>query len=541
MSVDFRQRKPAELARMVWRRKWLIVLPTAVVTAAFAYVVWRLPNVYESTTLLTVRPASIATAGVAQLSDSDLTLRINNIGQEVTSRSSLEPLIERYGLYARERARGASMDELVERMRTRDLRITLNTSRNDITNGFVIAFRGQEPRSTQAVTEALAAKYVSTQTKAAGDEASLTLEFFKDRLDQEKQKLDEIDTRRLRAMQQNLTSLPSQTQALVGQLAGLREEQKARITEIGRINDQIAYLNRIASDLAKANGQDVEAIVAQMQDPKSTSAYAELTRTKAALEAQKQDLGLTFKPAAPEMKSVQKQIDEIQRQMDEMVEEHKHKVEETRTRLENRIDPRVNSYRADIVRFQNEAKRQQALLDRVEGDIATVGARINEVPSTEVQLEAIQREYQTEKAIYDQMVEQKNRAEIGSEVASRAQGESIAVIDPASLPQQPVAPNRPGLVLVGLVAGFAVGVALAAAFEVPRLMTVQTAEDAEHYTGLPVLVTVPVLLTAREQRNRKARRAALALAAVVATVLSAPALAFVLSRLNIIEMFANRG
>jgi uncharacterized protein involved in exopolysaccharide biosynthesis len=478
---------------------------------------------------------------VTQLSDSDLTLRINNIGQEVTSRSSLEPLIERYDLYARDRARGASMDELVERMRARDLKITLNTSRNDITNGFLISFRGQEPRSTQAVTEALAAKYVSTQTKAAGEEATLTVGFFNERLAQEKQKLDEIDQRRLRAMQQNLSSLPSQTQALVGQMAGLREEQKARITEIGRLNDQVAYLNRLASDLAKSTSQDVEAVLAQMQDPKSTSAYAELTRTKAALEAQKQDLALTFKPAAPEMRSVQKQLEEIQRQMDEMVEEHKHKVAETRTRLENRIDPRVNSYKGDIVRIQGEIKRQQALLDRAEAELVSVGARINEVPGTEVQLEAIQREYETEKSLYDQIVAQQNRAETMSQVANRAQGESIAVIDPASLPQQPVAPNRPALMLIGLLAGFACGVALSAAFEVPRLLTIQTAEDAQHYTGLPVLVTVPMLLTPREQRNLKARRAALALAAVVATVLSAPALAFVLSRLHIIEMFANRG
>jgi polysaccharide chain length determinant protein (PEP-CTERM system associated) len=541
MSVEFRQRKPAELARMIWRRKWLIVLPAAAVSVAVAAVVWRLPNVYESTTLLTVRPASIATSVVTQLSDSDLTLRINNIGQEVTSRSSLEPLIERYGLYPRERARGASMEELVDRMRTRDLKITLNTSRNEITNGFFLSFRGQEPRSTQAVTEALAAKYVSSQTKAAGEEATLTKEFFGERVERQKEKLDDIDRRRLQAMQQNLSSLPSQTQALVGQLGGLREEQKARINEIGRLNDQIAYLNRIASDLAKATSQDVEGVIAQMQDPKSTSAYAELVKRKAELESQKQDLGLTFKPAAPEMKSVQKQLDEIQRQMAEMVEEHKQKVKETRERLENRIDPRVNSYKGEVTRLQGEVKRQQALLDRNEGEIASLAARINLVPGTEVQLEAIQREYQTEKAIYDQMVEQNNRAEIGSEVAQRAQGESIAVIDPASLPQQPVAPNRPVLVLAGLFAGLAVGVALAAAFEVPRLLTVQTAEDAEHYTGLPVLVTVPVLLTPREQRSLKARRAALALAAVVATILSAPALAFVLSRLHIIEMFASRG
>jgi polysaccharide chain length determinant protein (PEP-CTERM system associated) len=541
MSVDFRQRTPGELARMVWRRKWLIVLPTAAVAVAVAYVVWRLPNVYESTTLLTVKPASIATSGVTQMSDSDLTLRINNISQEVTSRSVLEPLIQRYDLYARERARGESVEALVERMRTKDLKITLNTSRNEITNGFFLSFRGAQPRTTQGVTEALAAKYVEMQRAASRDETTITKEFFTERVNEQKIKLEEIDARRLGAMQRNLHSLPSQTQALVGQLAGLREEQKARITEIGRINDQIANLNRIASELGKVNQQQVEEVVAQMQDPKGTAAYAELTRSKAALEAQKQELGITFRPAAPEMRSVQKQIDEIERQMKEMVEDHKRKVEETRARLEDKIDPRAGAYKGEVLRLQSEAKRQQALLDRAEAEIVAVGSRINSVPTAEVELEGIQRDYQTEKAIYDQLVEQQKRAEIGADVAVRAQGESIAVIDPASFPQQPVAPNRPLLMILGLVAGLAFGVVLAAAFEVPRLLTIQTSEDAEHYTGLPVLVALPVLLTPREQRNLKVRRAALAFAAVVATVMSAPALAFVLSRLHIIEMFASRG
>ena len=541
MSVDFRQRTPGELARMIWRRKWLIVLPTAAVAVAVAYVVWRLPNVYESTTLLAVRPATIAAQDVTQLSDSDLTLRINNISQEVTSRTTLEDLIKRYDLYARERMRGESMENLVERMRTKDLKIMLNTSRNEITNGFYLSFRGEDPTHTQKVTEALAAKYVESQRTASREETTLTKEFFDQRVEDQKQKLDVIDRRRLASMQTHMKSLPSQLQSLVGQLAGLREEQKARIQEIGRIRDQIAFLNRSASELAKANVQAGEETVLQMQDPKGTPAYAELVKRKAELEAQKAELGLTFKPAAPEMRSVQKQIDEIKGQMNEMVEEHRHKVEEMRARIENRIDPRLGFNKAEVQRLEAEAKRQQVQLDRTEADIAAVGQQLGGVPITEVELEAIQREYETEKAIYDQTVEQRNKAETMAQVAGRAQGESIAVIDPASLPQQPVAPKRPLLMLLGLVAGLACGVVLAAVFEVPRLLTVQTSEDAEHYTGLPVLVTLPVLLTDREQRSLKLRRTALALAAVVATVLSAPALAFVLSRLHLIEMVALKG
>ncbi|HEV7891024.1 MAG TPA: GNVR domain-containing protein [Pyrinomonadaceae bacterium] len=541
MSVEFRQRTPAELARMVWRRKWLIALPTAAVAVAVAAVVWRLPNVYESTTLLTVRPASITTSAVPQLSESDLSIRINNISQEVTSRSTLEPMIVRYDLYLSERRRGASMDALVERMRTRDIRFSLNTSRNDITNGFFLTFRGEEPRTTQKVTEELASKFVSTQTQAAGNDARNTKEFFNERLNQAKERLDEIDRKRLAFMQANIQSLPSEMQSLVGRLAGLREEQKARINEVGRLNDQIAANNKFIADLAKSSDQDKDALIFNMQDPKSTAAYAELVKRQAELKSEREQLGMTYKPAAPEMRVNQKQVDELQRQMDEMVEEHKRKVEEVRKRLDDKIDPRLTSYRGENTRLQGELKRQQNLLSQNEGQIASIEQRLGGVPPTEVGLEAINREYLSAKSVYDETVEQQNRAETVAEVAQRAQGESIAVIDAASLPEQPVAPKRPLLMLLGLFAGLAVGVALAAVFELPRMLTVQTAEDAQHYTGLPVLITLPMLMTPREERRLKLRRYALAVAAVIATVVTAPALAFVLYRLHLIEMLASRG
>lgn len=541
MSVDFRQRTPGELARMIWRRKWLIVLPALAVAVAVAWVVQRLPDVYESTTLLTVQPASISTSASPKLSDSDLTIRINNIGQQVMSRSTLEPMIERFNLYAVERRRGAAMDELVERMRTKDVKLTLNTSRNEVTNGFVLGFRGPEKRVTQAVTEALASKYVAMQMAAAGSESQNTKEFFTEKLNQAKEQLDGIDKKRLEFMTTNINSLPSESVALVGQLGGLREEQKARISEIGRLNDQLAANNKYIADLSKSNVQGVEEFIAGMQDPKSTSAYAELVKRKAELKSEKGQLELIYKPAAPEMKAVQKQIDEIQGQMDEMVEEHKRKVAEQRKRLEDRIDPRLTSYKGEIARVEGELKRQQSLLAQTEAQIASFGQRIGGVPGATVGLEAINREYLSAKAVYDEMLKQQQNAVLDSDIKNRAQGESIAVIDAASLPEQPVAPKRPMLMLIGLIAGLGVGVVLAAAFEVPRLLTIQTTEDAEHYTGLPVLVTLPTLLTPREERNLKLRRIAFAVAGVVVAILSAPALAFVLSRLHIVEMIANRG
>lgn len=541
MSAEFRQRTPGEYARIVWRRKWLIMLPTIAIAFAVAIVVWRLPNVYESETLLTVRPASISDAIVPQLSDSDLTIRINNIGQEVMSRSSLEPLIETYNLYAVERRRGEPMDALVERMRASDISVKLNTSRNDVTNGFKLTFRGPDPRTTQAVTAQLASKYVTAQTKAAGEESALTKDFFQQKLEQAKQELDAIDQRRLQFMQARVGSLPSETASLIGQLTGLREQQKTLITEIGRLGDQRTSITNMVSSLSKAREQQILDVAEQVGDPKATLAYAELVKRKAQLEADKQNLLTTFKPKAPEVVAVQNQMNSVQRQMDEMVEEGKRKVEDKRKQLQGRVDPQLDEYKGNVARIDSEVARQQRALAQAESQIVEIERRINGVPGTDVGLEAINREYESKKSIYDDFLKRSQNAGIVADVAANSQGETIGVIDAANMPERPVAPNRPVLLVLGLLLGLGAGLAAAALFEVPRLLTIQTTEDAEHYTGLPVLVSLPNLLTPREQRRLKARRFALGLAGVVFTVVSIPVLAYALKFSRVIEMFASRG
>ncbi|MDQ3806036.1 MAG: hypothetical protein M3416_19670 [Acidobacteriota bacterium] len=537
MSVEFRQRTPGEYARMVWRRKWLIALPTVAVAVAVAWVVWRLPNTYESRTLLTVRPASISTAVVPQLSDNDLTIRINNIGQEVVSRTSLEPLIEKYNLYAAERGRGEPMDVLIERMRTQDVVVEINTARNDVINGFYLAFRGPEPRVTQAVTAELASKYVTAQNESAGAESRLTKEFFEQKLREEKERLDAIDRQRLEFMMRNQNHLPSAMQALVGQLSGLREQQKGILGSLGILRERRSLLNTQLGDLDKQREQEINNVAEQVGDPKQTLAYAELAKRKAQLESERQNLLTVYKPKHPDVVAKQAELDSVQREIDAMLAESKEKIEEKRKKLEGLIDPRGNTLKYELKTTETQLGVMEKQLAMTERQIAEVEGRLNGMPSTEVGLEAINREYQSAKAVYENMLEQQKKAELGADIVANAQGETIAVIDPASLPERPVAPKRPLLMMLGLAAGLGCGFFLAALFEVPRLLTVQTAEDAEHYTGLPVLAALPNLRTPREERNLRLRRAALAVAGVALTLASVPALAFVLRVTRVVELF----
>src|SRR2546423_15340703 len=117
MSTEFRQRKISEYARIALKRKWLIVLPTVAIGLAIAFVVFRLPDLYESSTLIVVKPSTLPNSVVPMVTEETLTRELASISQVVTSRSSLQPLVERNDLYKEERRRDETMEVIIENVR----------------------------------------------------------------------------------------------------------------------------------------------------------------------------------------------------------------------------------------------------------------------------------------------------------------------------------------------------------------------------------------------------------------------------------------
>ena len=183
MSIEFRQRRPGEYVKIAWKRKWFIILPAITIATAVSWVVWQLPNLYESSTLIVVKPSTLPNSVVPTITEDSLTRQINSIAQVVTSRSSLEPLIKKYDLYKAERQRGEPMEALIEYMRT-SIKVEVNTSCNDITNGFNITYRGRNANTTQAVTAELASKYIDEQTQNTINSTTSAKQFIDQQVNQ---------------------------------------------------------------------------------------------------------------------------------------------------------------------------------------------------------------------------------------------------------------------------------------------------------------------------------------------------------------------
>lgn len=512
MSVEFRQRKPGEIAGIIKRQKWLIVLPMITFTAAIGYVVYRLPSIYESTSLLTVKPPTISSNLVAALSKEDLSQRLQTINQEVLSRSSLEPMVQKYDLYKMERQSGVPMELIVEKM-YKNIRVDLEETGYDKVAAFRIRYRDRDPQAARNVTAELASKYVNAQVQNSVEIAESTNELFERQLGEKKAALDDLEKQRLDIMLQNVATLPESEQALVGQLSGLRQrddtitkEKQTLFNEKGRLSDAIASNNRqmrLIEDFGEKETQDSARQASQIED---TPAYGELMKRRADLNSQLDNLLKVYKEKHPavvakqsEIVRVNEEFENLKKSADKRVQiatqatGRKAELQKKNLELENqRLQSQIGQIEAQIA--QKDIDRQQNA-----AQVAAIEARINAIPNVKVALEGITARYQSAKATYDEILKKKNDAETVVGVETNAQGETIRVQDPANVPQSPVAPKRFLLTLLGTGIGLFLGLVLAAFFEIPRLFKIQNIDDAKHYTGLPVLASVPPLLSPAEK------------------------------------------
>ncbi|HEY0762129.1 MAG TPA: Wzz/FepE/Etk N-terminal domain-containing protein [Pyrinomonadaceae bacterium] len=534
MSVDFRQRKPSEYLKILRRRKWLLILPVIAVTVAVGYVVYRLPDVYESETLIVVRPSNLPTSVVTTVSEDSLTRQLTSINQVVTSRSSLQPLVEKYDLYRVERGRGEAMETVIDTMRD-NIRVAVNTSRNDITNGFNIAFRYRDPKIAQAITAELASKYINVQTADVVNSSTAAKTFIDNQVAQAQEAVAAVDKQRVDFMSQNVGILPTEVQSLFAQLNGLREEQKALIAEVGRLQDRRAAAANQLVLIKQSHEQQVEEAATNITDPKTTQGWSNLVGRRAQLEGELTRLLQELKPKHPDVLAKQKELDQVKNEMDQQIAEWKDNIKAKQDKYSRSPNLTASALENDIKVADGEIKRQQTALATNEKNIGALVERINHVPGVEVALGAIEREYQTKKTALDQLLTQQQKITLNKDAAQQQQGEGIEVVDAANLPSQPVAPKRLLLSSIGLAAGLAIGLLLIGIFEGPRLLTIQNAEDARHYTGLPVLLSVPELLTPQEARAVPRRRRLLLAAGVVATLVSIPMLALALKLTHVFD------
>jgi uncharacterized protein involved in exopolysaccharide biosynthesis len=314
-------------------------------------------------------------------------------------------------------------------------------------------------------------------------------------------------------MMNNVDTLPEAVQGLIAQREGLQnreetisKEKESLMMQKGRLTDNIRELNskaRLIEDFGEKEMQEAVDKASQIED---TPAYAQLIQKRAEYNARLENLKLTLREKHPKVIEAQNDIDKVEDELNALKSNTaKRQLEATRSGSRKAELQKQNlqierqKAESEIAQINQQMQMKEQELRQNAALISVIDEKINASPNVKVALESVNTQYLSAKQTYDDLLKKKNDATLQVDRESNAQGETIRVQDPASLPQAPVAPKREFLTAIGAVIGLALGLILAAAFEVPRILRIQNIEDAKHYTGLPVLASVPPLLSQDEK------------------------------------------
>ena len=154
---------------------------------------------------------------------------------------------------------------------------------------------------------------------------------------------------------------------------------------------------------------------------------------------------------------------------------------------------------------------------RLRDGIATYQARVENVPRREQEFKELSRDYEGTRELYQSLSKRYEEAQLAESMEQRQKGEQFRVLDPAVPKPEPAAPNRVRLLLMALVGSIGLAAGVVALAEKADT-SFHTLDELRAFSAVPVLVSIPRIVTETDRRRRQWHMRLAASAAVVGLV-----------------------
>jgi len=506
---------PEDFVRIASRHKWAIILPFVIIAVSTIVVAHYLPNRYRSETVILVVPQQVPESYVRSTVTSRIEDRLQSISQQILSRTRLERIIQDFNLYERERQMGI-MEDVVERMRTRDIRV--DTLKGD---AFRIAFIGDNPITVMRVTDRLASHFIDENLRdreilAQGTSQFLTvqLEDARRRLIEQEKKLEEY---RLR----HSGELPSQAAGNLQQVQNLQVQVQNVVESLNRDVDRKLIIERALADLKATDAQTVASAAATPGDNSDQPVTVQL----AAAEKYLSELQLRLTPEHPDVIRLKRKITGLKQraEAESLAAPLSPESAAPRTPAQILQRNRERALQLEMESLDRQIASKRAEEQRLRGLAAAYQARIEAVPARETELSELTRDHATVQKMYTDLLAKNEESKIAANLERRQIGEQFKILDSARPAEKPFSPNRLLINIAGAVGGLVFGFAFAAFLEY-RDASFRSQDEVTAVLSLPVLAQIPLIATPDELQQYRRRRRIIAAAAVSAAVVVTAAL-----------------
>jgi succinoglycan biosynthesis transport protein ExoP len=507
-------------------RSWLIgPMFAGLVIAVVVAFMWQ--DTYVSTAVMRITPPQISERLVTQVVNMQMSARLQQMQQQITSRGSLAELIQRpsLDLYRKERAK-LPLEDIIQDMRTKGIRIQMvdvpSPGQGRVTSAFTISFSYPDRFKAQAVVRELVSKFMEENNAVLRQQTDTTSTFINESLKAAKDKMDALEAQISRFRSENINRLPEQFGANVAQLNSLQmqlnstneaisrlEQQKMQLeTQLGNVTTQKTYYESLIEEQVQIGGGSQT-----VRNNKLDALNQRIMDTQAALASAKE----MYTPNHPQLRKIQTQLASLEKQFEE--EQKKdielqaqaassntpqilRKTNPTMIRMVQDYQGQINTFKTDIANTNLQIGEKVKQVQQLNAAIARLNGQIESSPALEQQWAALSRDYQMAKQTYEENHRKMEVTDTAKSLEEHKAGENLEVLDPPSDPIAPAEPNRLQIAAIGTGIGLMVGVVLAGAKEMKNT-SLKNLKDVRAYTNLPVLSSIPLLENALLIRRKR--------------------------------------
>ena len=481
------------------RRRWWIMAPFCLLGVS-GYIAARfIRPLYASQAIILVEQQKVPEQYVTPSVISDLQYRLNSLTQQILSRTRLQRLIEDFGLYTRERARG-SMDEVIDLMSQHiQVEIVQSPGRQNQLTAFKIRFEADSPRVAQRVTNELTSLFIEANVRSRTQQAVATTQFLESELEDARKNLMEQEQQLREYKTKHLGELPEQQQGNFQILSSLQSQLQFDAASLERAEQEKIYLESMRSEYETVKKALADREPAAQMNPQLAGAEEHLRELRAELEAKRAYL----REEHPDIILLKKQVADAEDARDRIRAELRPKGGDPKTAAEP-TEPSLIEVDSRLKATELELAGRRADIARLTARIEELQRKVDVVPMREQQLSEITRNYDNSKAYYQSLLQKKLGSELATNLEKRQQSEQFRILDPANLPERPSRLNRLQIVALGWLAGIAFGLGLAILREVLDT-SLWRVTDLTGLTACSVLGRIPMLRSEREKRRTRFR------------------------------------
>ncbi|HUX43843.1 MAG TPA: Wzz/FepE/Etk N-terminal domain-containing protein [Terracidiphilus sp.] len=456
------------------RRTFLIIGCAVLLLAAGVGLSYVLPPIFESQTLILIQQQTVPEDYVKPVVDQNLDARLASMKEQILSRSRLEPIINRYNLFAGD---GRNMDDRIA-MTRKAIKVTQihSAEARGGMPGFFVAFDAHDARTAQLVCGEITSLFVSENLNAREQSAEGTTDFLKQQLSDAKATLDSQDAKLAAFQMKYLGRLPDQQSSNTNALQAMTTQLDATTQSISQLQQNETFLQTMISQQSH-DTQAEGTPTAVQQDAREKELQS--------LKEQKKQLLALYTPGYPDVIEISRKISDLEGEIKSTPA-----VASKKSTPVTQVDsPQLRQLRAQLHGVQRAlipARQEQA---RIQQQIGMYESRIEQSPMVEAEYKKITRDHDTALQFYNSLLTKMNESSMATALEQRQQGEQFTVMDPPNLPDAPKFPNHFVFGGGGAMAGLFLGLLIVGLLEY-RDTSVRNETDIWAFTKLPTLAVV---------------------------------------------------